>query len=248
MLRATIAAKYISQWGHLSATSAGHLTRWCKEVPVIQLTTRAKINPSLQETEANFKPLLKETSTFHTICEKDENINLNMKGKNELTTKSQLFNQTSINNIAGVKTWFTGPASTAPTITKINRGECQWMKRPVTIARDFGKFNGPIEQTNLSKVFQWTKDSWFGQWMSKREFTTDCSCEERSAPTKPTDTKPPGKVINKILIANRSEIAIRISRACKELGIQAVGIYSSEDRKSAHRDYMDQSFLVGKGR
>lgn len=51
--------------------------------------------------------------------------------------------------------------------------------------------------------------------------------------------------INKILIANRGEIAIRIIRACKELGIETVAIYSKEDIGSLHRQKADQSYLVG---
>ncbi|CAM2005774.1 pyruvate carboxylase [Acanthopleuribacter pedis] len=51
----------------------------------------------------------------------------------------------------------------------------------------------------------------------------------------------------KILVANRSEIAIRIFRACTELGIQTVAIYSEEDRLSLHRYKADEAYLIGKG-
>lgn len=51
--------------------------------------------------------------------------------------------------------------------------------------------------------------------------------------------------INKVLIANRGEIAIRIIRACKELGITTVAIYSKEDIGSLHRQKADESYLVG---
>ena len=51
----------------------------------------------------------------------------------------------------------------------------------------------------------------------------------------------------RILIANRGEIAIRVTRAAKELGIGTVGIYSEEDRFSLHRFKPDQSFQVGAG-
>lgn len=51
--------------------------------------------------------------------------------------------------------------------------------------------------------------------------------------------------IKKILIANRGEIAIRIIRACKELGIKTVAIYSKEDIGSLHRQKADESYLVG---
>ena len=50
--------------------------------------------------------------------------------------------------------------------------------------------------------------------------------------------------INKILIANRGEIAIRISRAASELGIQTVSIYSDEDSESLHTRVSDESFSL----
>lgn len=53
--------------------------------------------------------------------------------------------------------------------------------------------------------------------------------------------------IKKILVANRGEIAIRIFRACTELNIPTVGIYSTEDSGSFHRYKADESYLVGKG-
>ncbi|MAV82457.1 MAG: pyruvate carboxylase [Pelagibacteraceae bacterium] len=56
------------------------------------------------------------------------------------------------------------------------------------------------------------------------------------------------KKINKILIANRSEIAIRISRAATELGYKTVSIYSYEDRFALHRFKTDESYLVGSGK
>lgn len=51
--------------------------------------------------------------------------------------------------------------------------------------------------------------------------------------------------IHKILIANRGEIAIRIGRACKELGIDTVSIYSKEDIGTLHRQKADESYLIG---
>jgi len=56
------------------------------------------------------------------------------------------------------------------------------------------------------------------------------------------------KKIDKILVANRGEIAIRIFRACTELKIQTVAIYSQEDSGSFHRYKADESYLVGKGK
>jgi pyruvate carboxylase len=56
------------------------------------------------------------------------------------------------------------------------------------------------------------------------------------------------KKIRKLLIANRSEIAIRVMRAATELGIRTVGIYSNEDRFALHRFKADESYLVGAGK
>ncbi len=49
---------------------------------------------------------------------------------------------------------------------------------------------------------------------------------------------------NKVLIANRGEIAIRIIRACKELGIHTVAIYAQEDQLSLFRTKADESYLI----
>jgi pyruvate carboxylase len=51
--------------------------------------------------------------------------------------------------------------------------------------------------------------------------------------------------IKKLLVANRGEIAIRVCRACNELGIRTVAIYSKEDIASYHRYKADESYLVG---
>jgi pyruvate carboxylase len=53
--------------------------------------------------------------------------------------------------------------------------------------------------------------------------------------------------IRKLLIANRSEIAIRVMRAATELGIRTVAIYANEDRFALHRFKADESYLVGDG-
>jgi acetyl-CoA carboxylase biotin carboxylase subunit len=52
-------------------------------------------------------------------------------------------------------------------------------------------------------------------------------------------------MFQKILIANRGEIAIRVARACKELGISVVGVYSDADRDSYHLRYMDEALWIG---
>lgn len=52
----------------------------------------------------------------------------------------------------------------------------------------------------------------------------------------------------RVLVANRGEIAIRIFRACKELGIRSVAIYSEEDKNTLFRTKADESYQVGKGK
>ncbi|MCY8158699.1 biotin carboxylase N-terminal domain-containing protein, partial [Bacillus licheniformis] len=54
--------------------------------------------------------------------------------------------------------------------------------------------------------------------------------------------------IQKVLVANRGEIAIRVFRACTELNIRTVAIYSKEDSGSYHRYKADEAYLVGEGK
>ena len=53
------------------------------------------------------------------------------------------------------------------------------------------------------------------------------------------------KPFKKVLVANRGEIAMRIFRACHDLGLQSIAIYSNEDTYSAFRTAADESYLIG---
>ena len=53
-------------------------------------------------------------------------------------------------------------------------------------------------------------------------------------------------MFNKILIANRGEIAVRIIRACREMGLQTVAVYSEADKEALHTQLADESVCIGK--
>lgn len=56
------------------------------------------------------------------------------------------------------------------------------------------------------------------------------------------------KKFKRVLVANRGEIAIRVFRACHELGIRTVAIYSEEDKHALFRTKADEAYQIGKGK
>ena len=55
-------------------------------------------------------------------------------------------------------------------------------------------------------------------------------------------------MFKKILVANRGEIALRIQRACRELGVKAVMVYSEADREAKYVKLAEEAVCIGPGR
>jgi pyruvate carboxylase len=72
--------------------------------------------------------------------------------------------------------------------------------------------------------------------------------EEPAAPAPAPPANVSRRTFKKLLVANRSEIAIRVFRAAAELGLRTVGIYAQEDRLSVHRFKADEAYLTGEGK
>src|SRR5438876_8415423 len=69
----------------------------------------------------------------------------------------------------------------------------------------------------------------------------------RSSSAQKTSALSTSNAAKKLLVANRSEIAIRVFRAATELGIRTIAIYAEEDKLSLHRFKADEAYQVGQG-
>src|SRR5580692_3166330 len=101
----------------------------------------------------------------------------------------------------------------------------------------------PIPAPEKSRIFNFT--------LSTRRTARYNDAPMKSAPlrvatpaaTATVQTAAPRRAFKKLLVANRSEISIRVFRAATELGLRTVAIYAQEDRLSIHRFKADEAYL-----
>ena len=101
---------------------------------------------------------------------------------------------------------------------------------------------------NQFDSFKTPKDDLATVWSTKRSFSKleEALEVESSKKTKESELPPPPQhPIRKVLIANRGEIAIRIARTCRRLGISTVSVFASNDDKSLHVEKTDECFRLG---
>src|SRR3989344_8972117 len=81
-------------------------------------------------------------------------------------------------------------------------------------------------------------------WRTPSRWNTASRCSP-SAPGRKSSAARPALMFNKILIANRGEIALRVINACKELGAKTVAVYSEADRHTLPVRFADQAVCIG---